>query len=217
MTLLTRLERKMGWMTIGGLPLYIVAAQGMVYIWSLFNPGQLHHLILDPRAVFIQGEYWRILTFLFVTSIQSPIFTFFYLYLLYIYGTALENEWGSFPFTLYYIVGALGTVAAALLFGSVTGAFYLNLTLFLAFAVLFPDFRIYLFFIIPVKIRWLAWLTWAGIGLSFVVDPVHVKAAILASLINYFLFFTNTHIENFKERIEFFKHRRRFKNWGQGE
>lgn len=212
MTLLTRLERKIGWIAVDNLPLYIVTAQGMIFIWSLFNPGQLHLLMLHRQAILDGREYWRLLTFLFIVPNRNAIFAFFYLYLLYIYGMALENEWGSFPFTLFYLIGALGTVVAALVFGNIGGSFFLNLTIFLAFAAIHPDFVLYLFFILPVKIKWLAWLTWGWLALAFFPGPLQIKATILVSLSNYFLFFSKTHVEQVAEMIGRAKHRRRFRN-----
>src|SRR5207302_1753309 len=102
MTVLSRLEQRLGFLSIEHLPIYIVSAQSILYLWCFLNPSQAHLLLLDPTAVRYGGEYWRVLTFLFVTPLQNPLFAFFFLYLLYIYGSALENTWGSFPFTLFY-------------------------------------------------------------------------------------------------------------------
>lgn len=215
MTLLTRIERKFGWMAIGQLPVYIVSAQALIYVWALLNPGQIHRLTLNPVAVVQGGEVWRLLTFLFIVPARNPIFAFFYLYLFYIYGSALEREWGSFRFTIFYLVGAVGTIVTAFLFGNAGGSFFLNLTIFLAFAALYPDFVLYLFFILPVKIKWIAWATWAWVAYSFALGGGVMKATILVSIANYLLFFSRHHYENVKTEIERIRHRRRFKNWGE--
>ena len=222
MTILTKLERKIGWLAIGNLPLYIVTTQAIVYIWGMVNPENLNLLVLNPYLVLQRFEFWRLLTFLFITPLQNPLFAFFYLYLLYIYGTALEAEWGSFSFTIFYLLGGLGTIVAAFLSSLffipvLHTAFYLNLSIFLAFAVLHPDFVIHLFFILPVKIKWLGWLTWIWLGYSLLVSPVPIKLIILVSLGNYFLFFAKHHMENMQEAIRLYKHRQRFKNWGNDE
>jgi membrane associated rhomboid family serine protease len=193
--MLNSLERKIGWLTVQNLPLYIVSAQGLVYIWTLMNPGFTQFLELSPMAVFQGHEYWRLLTFLFISPIQNAFFEFFFLYLMYVYGNALEESMGSFGFTLFYLIGALGTMIAGLFFGSGSGAFFLNTTLFLAFAAINPNFQILLFFIIPVKIKWLAWLTWAWLAYTVVVTPFWVRISIVVSLLNYFLFFGKTHYD----------------------
>jgi len=209
---MTRLERKIGWITIANLPIFIVASQGLVYIWAYLNPDQIRFLVLIPDAVVYNHEYWRLLTFLFVTQIQNPLFEFFYLYLLYYYGTALEEEWGSFRFTLFYLIGALGTLLAGFFLGSVHGGLYLNTTIFLAFATLNPNFEIFLFFVLPVKVKWLAWLTLAGYLWLIFGAPWYVKAAILVSLANYFLFFG----WSFFAQIQAFLRRERFKRTLKG-
>lgn len=190
--MLNSLERKIGWLAIPGLPLYIVSAQGLIYVWGLMNPELVHYLLLDPRAV-VQGEYWRLLTFLFITPVQNAFFQFFFLYLIYVYGNALENMMGDFAFTLFYLIGAVGTIVAAFFFGGDGGSFFVNTSLFLAFAALNPNFELLLFFILPIKIKWLAVLTWLTFGYMLFVSPASARAAILVSLANYFLFFGKMH------------------------
>jgi len=213
MTLLSRLEQKIGFIAIAHLPVYIVSAQAILYLWCLLNPSQAHLLTLDPVAVQYGGEWWRLLTFAFVTPVQNPLFAIFFLYLVYIYGSTLENEWGSFQFTVFYGVGLLGTLAAGYYFGGYNGAFYLNTTIFLAFAALYPDFQLMFFFILPVKVKWLGWATWALIAYQAWGSPVYERAAILISVANYLLFFGKTHIDDlmafFRRRI----HKMKFRNW----
>ena len=212
MTLLTRLEKHLGWLAVDNLPLFIVTAQAIIYVWAMVK-GDASLLTLDPMAIRVGHEYWRLLTFLFVTQQQNPIFEFFFLYLLYIYGTALEQEWGAFPFTLFYVLGALGTCAAAFWFGSNAGSFYLNTTLFLAFAAVHPNFELLVFFFIPLKIKWLALLTWLWLGFQIFSSDAATRAAISISLINYILFFAKTHFDFLADTVRAYQHRRRFKGW----
>ncbi len=212
MNFLNRLERGLGWITIGQLPIYIVTAQALLYIWTMLNPEAGHMLVLDPAAV-RNGEYWRLLTFLFLIPFQNVIFTFFFLYFQYLCGVALEEEWGSFPLTLFYLTGAAGAIAASFLVGGNTqGAFYLNETIFLAFAVLHPNFTLLLFFIIPLKVKWVAWFTWARIALGLYGAPPIWKAAIIISLANYFLFFSKHHFDFVRDAWRSYQHRRRYKD-----
>ncbi len=213
MTLLTRLEKSFGFIAIGHLPIYIVSAQAMLYLWCLINPTQAHLLMMDPDAIRYGGEYWRLLTFLFLTPVQNALFAFFFLYLLYIYGTALENEWDSFSFTLFYLIGAVGTLIAGFFFGSYDGSFYLNTSLFLAFAALHPNFELMFFFVIPLKIKWMAIATWIYFAYQMVVSSDQTRAAILISLSNYLLFFGKTHFDQTRDFVRGMRHRQRFKNW----
>jgi len=200
--------------------MYIVFTQGIIYVWVMINPNQYGLLLLDPARVVYNKEIWRVVTFLFtipiatekflgLMSFANPIFAFFYVYLLYIYGSALETEWGSFGFTLFYLVGAVGTIVVGFLFGSLGGALYLNESIFLAFAALYPNFELLLFFFIPFKVKWLAWFLWAQFLYSLVVrNPLAIKAAIAVAILNYFLFFGKTYIDNIRAAIRRYNFKR---------
>lgn len=200
-------------MAIGHLPIYVVTAQSLLYLWVMLNPEADHLLMLDPLAV-RNGEYWRLLTFLFIVPFQNVVFTFLYLYFQYLCGVTLEQEWGSFPLSVFYLVGALGAIAGSFLVGGNTnGAFYFNETLFLAFAALYPNFTLLLFFVLPVKVKWIAWFTWVRILFGLYGSTALWKLAILISLSNYFLFFSKTHFDQVRDWIRAWQHRRRFKDF----
>jgi len=170
---------------------YIVALNGLVYLLMyLDRTGTfLSSIALIPERV-IQGEIWRLISYIFIPPFTSPLFIFFVLQLYYMIGVSLEQEWGSFKFNLYYLTGMLGTTLAAFLSGGITTSLYLNLSLFLAFAKLFPDYEFLLFFILPVKVKYLAWLQWANIFFTVITDnPLAIKVAALISVCNYLLFF----------------------------
>ncbi len=215
MSVLSRIEQRLGFLSVEHLPIYIVSAQALLYLWCWVNPGDAHLLLLDPVAVRYAGEYWRLLTFLFVTPLQNPLFAFFFLYLLYIYGSALENTWGSFAFTLFYLTGAIATLVAGFLFGGYNGAFYLNTTIFFAFAALHPNFELALFFILPIKIKWMALFTWILLIYEMWRSPMYGRMAILVSMLNYFLFFGKMHMEQAIEYVRFLRHKQKFKEWNQ--
>ena len=121
-----------------------------LYSFSKAQPAFAERLYLVPEAIY-HGEWWRLVTFLFIPPLEtSPLFILFWLYLLYYYSQALEHEWGDFRFCLFYLVGALATIIASL-FIVHTGLsnVWLNTTLILAFATLFPDFQLLILFIIP--------------------------------------------------------------------
>lgn len=207
------IQRKLRWDGIQNLPIIIVATQGIIYLWLMVNPDQWRELVLIPSRVVDANEYWRLITFLFLVPIKNVIFTFFFLYLQYIYGTQLEEEWGSFKFTVFYGLGALGTIVAAFFFGGAGGAIFLNTSIFLAFAALFPNFELYLFFILRVKVKWIAVFTWGLYAFSFFTGSNSVRMAILVSLINYFLFFGREHYD----QIKAFYRRQKFKRTFSGD
>ncbi len=198
---LARLERRFGRYAPSNLTFWIVALQGFTFAILFVKPASLQLLILDPSAV-VRGEVWRLVTFLFLPwgPANGPwaIFTIFALLFLYTIGTSLEAEWGSFRFDMYYSIGALGTIASSLLIGPVTNE-YLNLSLLLAFATIFPDYEV-LLLVLPVKVKWLGFLSGAFLAWSFVNGPARVKAGIAAALLNYMLFFGRTLAERVRGR-----------------
>ena len=95
MTLLDNLEKKYRWFGIPNLTLYIVIGQAFLFIFSMTGQLDLGRAYLIPELV-LQGEYWRLITFLFIPPSSSMLFTFFALYLFYMMGSALEGRWGAF-------------------------------------------------------------------------------------------------------------------------
>ncbi|MGE5527552.1 MAG: hypothetical protein ACM3X6_00205 [Patescibacteria group bacterium] len=188
--ILDRLERRYGRYAVKGLARYLVGGNVLVLIFLVLEPtGRLlDALILRPGLV-LGGEIWRLVTFLFIPPTTSLFWAVFALYFYYLVGTGLESAWGSFRLNLYYITGAAAAIAAAFLTGRGATAVYLNLSLFLAFAHIYPDFEVLIFFVLPVKVKYLAWLDWAFIAYTAAVAPVAEKVAALASIVNFLLFF----------------------------
>jgi hypothetical protein len=205
--LLDKLDRKFGRFAIRQLMVYIVGINGLVYLLSLANPesNAISKLWLDPHLV-LQGEVWRLFTFVFIPPQASIFWIFFILYFYYIVGTGLEHEWGGFKFNIYYFTGMAATAAAAFIVGQGATALYLNLSLFLAFAYIYPNFEILLFFVVPVKVKYLAWLNWFFIGFTVLTAPLPAKVAATVSVLNYFLFFGKdifTATSNYQRRRDF--------------
>jgi membrane associated rhomboid family serine protease len=211
MNILNRLERKFGRYAIRDLMVYIVALNALIYLLSIAYPesGAIGKLALDPYFI-MKGEVWRLITFILIPPAASILWIFFILYFYYIVGTGLEHEWGSLRFNIYYFTGMLATAVAAFIVGQGTTALYLNLSLFLAFAYVYPDFEILLFFIIPVKVKYLAWLNWAFIAFTVLVSPLSNKVAALVSVSNYFLFFGRDIISNIRNNSSSYRRRKQF-------
>jgi len=172
---------------IENLPLILVASMGLVFIFELLMPGLVSSLVLSPGRV-MGGDYWRFLTFLFVPPTMHPLFMVFWLSLVYLYAESLEAQWGTFRFTVYYLIGAIGTAAVGLVPApGIVSNVYLNASLALAFAALFPNYELLLFFVLPVKIKYLAYLTWAWLAWSFYAGGILDRLAIVAALLAFFL------------------------------
>ncbi|HHY82034.1 MAG TPA: rhomboid family intramembrane serine protease [Clostridiales bacterium] len=208
-----KLERKFGRYAIRDLMTYIVVLNAVVYVITMFVPQSnlYFKFSLNPSAI-LRGEVWRLVTFLFLPPDTRPIWIVFTLYFYYLIGSSLEHQWGSFRFNLYYLVGVLSTIAAAFIGFSVVTTEHLNLSLFLAFAHLFPNYELLIFFFLPVKVKFLAWFNWAFILFSIVFNPLPWKLAAIASVVNYFLFFGPELKTTIKLRWQTYKNRRRFRN-----
>ena len=188
--MLQKLERKFGRYAIHQLMVYIVGINALVYMlrYGMPESDAIGRLWLEPRLI-LRGEVWRLFTWIFIPPAASILWIFFILYLSYMVGMGLEQAWGSFRFNVYYLTGMACTVLAAFIVGDGTTAVYLNLSLFLAFAYVYPDFEILLFFLIPVKVKYLAWMNWAFVAFTVLTAPLPGKAAAVVSVANYFLFF----------------------------
>lgn len=197
--LLARLERRFGGLAIAHLTTLIVGGMAVVFVLASIRPEFNDLLTLDVGRV-RHGEVWRLVTYLFLPFSDSAIWVLFDLYLLWLVGSNLENEWGPFKFNLYYLVGMIGTTIAAWLTGGAVGNFWLNASLGLAFATLFPDFELYIFLILPVKVRWLGLLLAAYLIFAAVTGSWATRGAIIAAMGNYLMFFSGDLVGLFRAR-----------------
>jgi len=194
MSWIDRLELKLGRYAIPNLIHYIAGFNALAFILYKINPYFFQLLNLDPELV-MQGQVWRLFTYIFIPNLSGfwaiPDYFRLLIYVLYLLfiGNGLEQAWGSFNLNLFYFIGMLGTTIAAFCFGTSFSNVMLNTSLFFAFARFYPDVLIYLFYILPVKIKWLAWIAAAWLMLQFLALSNDYRAALIASLANYFLFF----------------------------
>jgi hypothetical protein len=186
--LLARLERRIGRFAIPHLITWVVGGMAVVWALSLARPEVLSRLVLDMDEV-RAGQVWRLVTFLFIPLEMSPWWVLIVLYFAWWVGSGLEEHWGAFKFNVYYFIGAIGTIVAAVIVGPV-GNTWLDWSLFLAFATIFPDVEILLLFVLPIRVKWLGMLTGAWILYSFAIGDWATRAAIIAALGNYVLFFS---------------------------
>ncbi len=192
--------------------MYLVSG-GMVLVFlaDFLMPelGLGNLLALDVSKV-LQGEVWRLVTFVFMPTSYSLLWLFFGVYFNILLGNGLERELGCIRFTHYYLVGMMGAIAAALITGWGTNL-YLNLSLFLAFALYYPDFEVLIFMVLPVKVKYLAILDAVLYGWDFIIGTASTRVAIALSLINLILFFGPTGLKNLKREVSYWKTRRNFR------
>lgn len=207
---LDKAERKFGRYCIHGLMKYIVAIELVGAFIGVFNPAlYIYWFSLDFSAI-ARGQVWRLITFIFFPELTSldPVSILLFaiqVYLYYMIGNSLENMWGSFRFTLYYISGLVLSVLAGFIlyiFAHVSlwpvGFEYVNQALFLAFATIFPDIEFLLFFILPVKAKWLGILYAVMMGFDVITylrsgsAGLTFAVAIVISMLNFLIFFLSS-------------------------
>jgi hypothetical protein len=204
MSLISRMEPRFGRFAVPNLTLILIVGQVFLYIARHFAPGAAEEDVLEkvrllPEAV-LSGQAWRLVTFVFDPPLDNPLFAFFFWYMFYFMGTTLEANWGTFRYNVFLLIGYLACVVSAFVTYFAVGAAglpggapanngFLYGTVFLAFARLYPEFVLYIMFILPVKIKWLALLQWIFYGLQFLGGDWMVKGMVVASVANYLLFF----------------------------
>ena len=210
--LLDKLDRKMGKWGLKNLMTVIVAGTALVWIVNYIvylNTGVwIDRYINFNKAAILRGQVWRLVTFLFVSTQFNPILLFISLYFYWLIGNALERTWGAFKFNVFYFCGVLCSIASGFITGYAT-VYYLNLSLFLAFAILYPNHQVLLFFFIPIKMKWLAIVDIVCIVLMMIFYSWIERIAIFVALGNIALFFTGTLIRSIAAW-------RRRKKWQKG-
>ena len=190
MKLLDRLDRIVRPICIPNLTVVIIALQVVVFFAATSDKTLIGRAELNWSAV-MAGEVWRLLTFVMIPPARQPIFLLFALYLFHLMGSALEQTWGTVRYNLFFYLGYFLTIASAAISpdDSATGIF-LQGSIFLAFATYFPRFELRLFFILPVQVRWLAYLQALGYGITIVAAEWNYKLMTIAALGNYIIFFS---------------------------
>ncbi len=208
MNWLNKLERKFGKFSIRNLSLWIIVCYVIGYLITFLSPQLLNYLRLEPQMI-LQGQIWRLFTWILIPPSSFGIFTFVMLFFYYSLGTTLETTWGKFRYNAYILSGFLLTIVGAFIvyfiyilqgYSSVTGigyvfsTYYVNLSIFLAFAANYPDMQVMLYFVIPVKIKWMALLDIAILAFDIVRSGFQWEliVVIVASLANFLIFFLST-------------------------
>ena len=204
--LLNKLERKLGRHAIPNLILWLLAGYAIGFTLAYTAPEVLSLMTLEPYYI-LRGQVWRLITWVLMPPDTSLLFAVIMMLFYYQLGQSLERTWGSFRFNVYIFGGILFTVIGAfVLYGifyalngiPVTGmgAFfttnYINMSIFLAFAVCYPNMQVYLYFIVPVKMKWLAVVYGGLIVFSLIQTNWAGAVAIISSLLNFLVFYVST-------------------------
>lgn len=202
MNFLNKMERKYGRYAIRNLSAYIIALYAAGYVMTLIMPQIFSYLTLEPYYI-LKGQVWRLVSWILVPPGRIDIFTIIMLFFYYSVGNSLEQTWGAFRYNVYIFSGILFTaIGAFILFfalgqkvlfsTSLFSTYYINMSIFLAFAASYPNAQVLLYFFIPIKIKWLGILYGVLIISDFLQSSWVGKVAILASLLNFVLFFFAT-------------------------
>lgn len=228
---MSRFEKKFGKYAIKNISLALIMCYGCGYLISWMNPAFLSYLTLNPYEIIFHGQVWRLVTWLIVPPESFSFFTLIMLYFYYSIGTTLERTWGTYRYNVYLFLGMIFTAVGAFVlmgYGYLFGAeaiamygaenyfailasrfstYYVNMSIFLAFASTFPNMQVLLFFLIPIKVKVLGiiygvlllyqFITGYGNGLisyGGMIMPAQVltvadRFVIGASLLNFVVFF----------------------------
>ncbi len=226
MNWLDKLERKLGRFAIPNLTVYLLAGYVIGFGVMYLMPDLLGWLTLEP-ALIVRGQVWRLVSWVLIPPTRYPISLLFLILLYYSLGTALERTWGTFRYNVYIFSGLIFTVLgvfilyAVYFFGfhvelplSLAGMVstnYITMSIFLAFAAIYPEMEVYLYFILPIKMKWMA-LVYAAMALHyFIRGGIVTRVAIGASLLNFVIFFLSSrNMRRFspKERVRKAKFKR---------
>ena len=192
MTYIERFCRKHPNFGIPRLMMYVSIANVAFWLLGLVNPVLINYLSFDPYLV-LHGQVWRIISFAMIPP-SDGMLAVIAIYFYYWIGSTLEQYWGTPQFNIYFFTGILLTLLYGFLIYFITGiriqltATYVYLSMFFSFAALFPDMQVLLFFIIPVKMKWLALIDAAFFVYGVLTTPFPLNLLPIVAVLNFFLF-----------------------------
>lgn len=242
MSPMSKFEKKFGKYAIKNISLMLILCYVCGYLISMINSDFFYYLYLNPYEIIFHGQIWRLITWIIVPPGTLSFWTLIMLYFYYSIGTTLEHTWGTYRYNLYLFLGMIFTavgafalmgysylfhgelisvIGARYYFASITPMFstyYVNMSIFLAFAATFPDMQVLLFFFIPVKVKVMGIIYGIMLVYEFIVgygkgaEPLNAanRFVIAASLLNFLVFFltSRNHIHMSPRQI---KRRQEFK------
>ena len=206
MNFLNKMERKFGKYAVHNLTFWLIGFYVLGYIIEFTMPKVVGMLTLEPYYI-MQGQVWRLISWILIPPNTSLIFLIFMLMCYYFIGISIENAIGAFRYNVYLFGGMIITAISAMaLYGiyyAVTkiqlmgiGAYYstnyVNMSLFLTFAAMFPNVQFQLYFLIPIKAKWMGILEAVWAVMAFVGGNIAQRTAVAASLANFLIFYLCT-------------------------
>lgn len=210
---MNKFEKKFGKYAIPNLTLMLILCYVVGYVISMVNSTFLGFLTLDPYQI-LQGQVWRLFTWVIVPPEGLGIFTIIMLWFYYNIGNILERTWGTYRYNVYIFSGMLFTILGSFLCmgfiyltsGEALGSpevaeylfsmgftsfstYYINLSIFMAFAATYPDMQVLLMFVIPVKMKWMGILDAVMMLITIVTGGTFTKFAVIASMLNFIVFY----------------------------
>lgn len=208
---LRKIERRLSWLAVTNIAGFVVGLQFIGFVLIFSDSSWRWRLALIPELV-LQGEIWRLVTFLALPLSLSPFWLLFVLWFLYSIVDGIESAWGAFRTTFYILISVLLTICFSLLFMvPITYVGDLESTLFLAAAALSPEYQILLFLVLPVKIVWLAWLTGVFVLWRFFTGSWLDRLYLLAIYSNYLFFFGPYHYGQLKQKYRRWQFKRQLR------
>ncbi|MBR5248320.1 MAG: hypothetical protein IKV27_05195 [Lachnospiraceae bacterium] len=213
---MSNFERKFGKYAVRNLSLVLIVCYVIGYVIQVAAPGIVSLLTLNPYAI-LHGQVWRLVTWVLIPPDSLDLFTIIMLFFYYSVGTSLERIWGTYRYNVYLFSGMLYTIIGSFLAlliywliartmgtevnpvvvqtaSTLFSTYYINMSIFLAFAATFPDAQVLLMFVIPVKMKWmgvaygvLLLIQLLG-GVGSTVFNIFYRIALVASLLNFVIF-----------------------------
>lgn len=212
MNFMNKLERKFSRYAVSNLTMYLIFGYVIGYVISFASPSLLNFLTMNPYLIF-HGQIWRLVTWVIIPpSTQNIIFYVIMMLFYYQLGMSLERTWGTFRYNVYIFGGIIYTVLGSIgtwgvltvlygngsanLMGAYVGmrvsTYYICMSIFLAFAACYPDMQVLLYFIIPIKMKWMAYVYAALMVYDFISSDWVGRVLLFVSLLNFLIFFLTT-------------------------
>ncbi len=217
---MSKFEKKFGKYAVRNLSLVLIACYVIGYIIELAVPSVQSLLTLNPQAI-LKGQVWRLFTWVLIPPSSLDFFTILMLLFYYNVGSSLEMVWGTYRYNVYLFSGMLYTIVGSFLsYGiyclmcqnaglepnaamiqsasTLFSTYYINMSIFLAYAATFPNAHVLLMFMIPIKMKWMGIAYGALLlvqlinGVGIPVFDMFYRIALVASLLNFVVFWFTT-------------------------
>jgi hypothetical protein len=180
------LARKFEFFAVPNLGMLIAGLAILGFIGIRILGAPMERFVFDPDLV-MQGEWWRLFAF---PVMNDPIWLLFFVMFVHYTMMTLETAWGTSPLTLFTFLSYCAALGASFLSHRPLSIWvHVMENISLAFGTLFPEVEFYLFFVLPVKAKWLALFAGALFFLQFLVGDATQKLFLVMVLSPYLLFF----------------------------